>query len=85
MSKLEVKAIYAEDYTGMIIVVSIIVVALLVVILLSLRRGKGKKIIDSPLENYVEVIAITKPDEPVADRRIVHQLIIKGRRLQAYG
>ncbi|MEM2294048.1 MAG: hypothetical protein QXX41_12305 [Nitrososphaerota archaeon] len=38
---------------------------------------------DSPLENYVEVIAFTKPDEPTVDQRIVHQLVIKRRKFQA--
>jgi hypothetical protein len=37
----------------------------------------------SPLENYVEVIAVTKPDEPTVDQRIVHQLVIKRRKFQA--
>jgi len=48
-----------------------------------IQETLGKKIIDSPLENYVEVIAVAKPDEPSIDQRIVHQLIIKGRKFQA--
>lgn len=48
-----------------------------------IQETLGKKIMDSPLENYVEVIAVTKPDEPTVDQRIVHQLIIKRRRFQA--
>lgn len=43
----------------------------------------SKKIIDSLLKNYVEVIAITKPDEPIVNQRIIHQLVIKGRKFQA--
>jgi len=38
---------------------------------------------DSPFENYVEVIAVTKPDEPTLDQRIVHRLVIKRRKFQA--
>jgi hypothetical protein len=37
---------------------------------------------DSTLENYVEVIAVTKPDEPTLDQRIVHRLVIKRRKFQ---
>ncbi|MBO3754875.1 MAG: HD domain-containing protein, partial [Candidatus Brockarchaeota archaeon] len=48
-----------------------------------IQETLGKKIIDSPLEGYVEVIAATKPDEPMADQRIIHQLIIKAKRFQA--
>ncbi|MEM2929716.1 MAG: HD domain-containing protein [Thermoproteota archaeon] len=50
-----------------------------------IQETLGKKIMDSPLEGYVEVVAATKPDEPVADQRIIHQLIIKGKRFQAFG
>ncbi len=50
-----------------------------------IQETLGKKIIDSPLENYVEVIAVAKPDEPLVDQRIVHQLVIKGRKFQAMG
>ncbi|MEM2915367.1 MAG: phosphohydrolase, partial [Candidatus Bathyarchaeia archaeon] len=48
-----------------------------------IQETLGKKIMGSPLENYVEVIAVTKPDEPTMDQRIVHQLIIKSRKFQA--
>jgi len=36
----------------------------------------GKKIMGSPLEDYVEVVAVTMPDEPRMDQRIVNQLVI---------
>jgi metal-dependent HD superfamily phosphatase/phosphodiesterase len=50
-----------------------------------IQETLGKKIMDSPLEDYVEVIAVAKPDEPVTDQRIVHKLIVKGRKFQALG
>ncbi|MEM2940631.1 MAG: HD domain-containing protein [Thermoproteota archaeon] len=50
-----------------------------------IQETLGKKIMDSPLEDYVEVIAIAKPDEPMTDQRIVHKLIVKGRKFQALG
>lgn len=49
-----------------------------------IQETLGKKIMDGPLENYVEVIAITKPDEPTVDQRIVHQLVIRRRKFQAF-
>jgi metal-dependent HD superfamily phosphatase/phosphodiesterase len=48
-----------------------------------IQETLGKKIIGGPLENYCEVIAVTKPDEPQADQRIVHRIIIKGKKMQA--
>jgi metal-dependent HD superfamily phosphatase/phosphodiesterase len=42
----------------------------------------AKKIISSPLESYLAVIAVTKPDKPTTDERIVHQVIIKGGKIQ---
>jgi len=48
-----------------------------------IQETLGKKIIGGPLENYCEVIAVAKPDEPQADQRIVHRIIIKGKRMQA--
>lgn len=42
----------------------------------------GKKIISGPLEDYVEVIAVAKPDKPTTDQRIIHQVVIKGRKFQ---
>jgi len=48
-----------------------------------IQETLGKKIISSPLEDYVEVIAVAKPDKPLADQRIVHQLIIKGKKFRA--
>jgi metal-dependent HD superfamily phosphatase/phosphodiesterase len=48
-----------------------------------IQETLGKKIIGGPLESYCEVIAIAKPDEPQADQRIIHQIIIKGNRMQA--
>jgi metal-dependent HD superfamily phosphatase/phosphodiesterase len=35
-----------------------------------------KKIKGSPIEDYVEVVALTMPDEPRMDQRIVNQLVI---------
>lgn len=49
-----------------------------------IQETLGKKIIGGPLENYCEVIAVAKPDEPVADQRIVHQILIKGKKMQAF-
>jgi len=43
----------------------------------------GKKITGGPLEEYFEVVAVAKPDEPCTDQRIVHQIIIRGNRLKA--
>jgi metal-dependent HD superfamily phosphatase/phosphodiesterase len=42
-----------------------------------IQETLGKKIIGSPLEEQVEVVAVAKPDIPLTDQRIVHQLIIK--------
>lgn len=42
----------------------------------------GKKIKGSPIEDYVEVVAVTMPDEPKMDQRIVHQLIVKEGKFQ---
>jgi metal-dependent HD superfamily phosphatase/phosphodiesterase len=50
-----------------------------------IQETLGRKIIDSPLEDYVEVIAVAKPDEPMMDQRIIHQLIVKGKKFQALG
>lgn len=48
-----------------------------------IQETLGKKIIGGPLENYCEVIAVAKPDEPLTDRRIVHRIVIKGNKMQA--
>lgn len=48
-----------------------------------IQETLAKKIIGGPLENYCEVIAIAKPDEPLADQRIVHRIVIKGNKMQA--
>lgn len=42
-----------------------------------------KKIVGGPLENYIEVIAESKPDEPVQDERIVHRVILHGSKFKA--
>jgi len=42
-----------------------------------------KKIIGSPLERYVEVVAESKPDESVADQRIVQRVVLKGSKFTA--
>ena len=48
-----------------------------------LQETLAKKISPGPLENYVEVTAIAKPDEPLSDQRIIHKLVIKGNKLLA--
>ncbi len=48
-----------------------------------IQETLGKKITGGPLENYCEVIAMAKPDEPQTDQRIIHRIIIKGRKMQA--
>ena len=48
-----------------------------------IQETLGKKILGGPLEQYFEVIAVAKPDKPLADQRIVHQIIIKGNKMQA--
>jgi len=48
-----------------------------------IQETLGKKIVGGPLENYFEVIAIAKPEEPRADQRIVHQIMISGNKLKA--
>lgn len=48
-----------------------------------IQETLAKKIIGGPLQNYCEVIAIAKPDEPVTDQRIIHRIIIKGNKMQA--
>jgi hypothetical protein len=49
-----------------------------------IQETLGKKIIGGPLEDYCEVIAVAKPDKPVRDQRIVHRIIIKGKKMQAF-
>jgi metal-dependent HD superfamily phosphatase/phosphodiesterase len=48
-----------------------------------IQETLSKKIVGGPLEQYFEVIAVAKPDEPLTDQRIVHQLVIKGNKMQA--
>jgi len=36
-----------------------------------------------PLEEYFEVVAVAKPDEPRTDRRILHQVTIRGNKIKA--
>ena len=45
----------------------------------------GKKILPGPLENYVEVIAVAKPDKPMHDQRILNQVVIKAGKFQPLG
>jgi len=42
-----------------------------------------KKIAGSPLEPYIEVVALARPEKPPMDERIVHRLIISGKKLEA--
>jgi metal-dependent HD superfamily phosphatase/phosphodiesterase len=42
-----------------------------------------KKIVGGPLESYIEVIAESKPDEPTQDERIVHRVVLQGRKFKA--
>ncbi|MCD6564108.1 MAG: hypothetical protein J7K23_09380 [Thermoproteales archaeon] len=39
------------------------------------------KIYNSPLEKYIDIIAVTSPEEGTKDERIVHKLIISGGKL----
>lgn len=48
-----------------------------------IQETLGKKIIGGPLEDYCEVIAVAKPDKPDRDQRIVHRIVIKGKKMQA--
>lgn len=48
-----------------------------------IQETLGRKIVGGPLEEYFEVVAVVKPDEPLADQRIVHQIIIRGNKLKA--
>jgi metal-dependent HD superfamily phosphatase/phosphodiesterase len=48
-----------------------------------IQETLGKKIIGGPLEDYCEIIAVAKPDKPVKDQRIVHRIVIKGKKMQA--
>jgi hypothetical protein len=48
-----------------------------------IQETLGKKIIGGPLEDYCEVIAEAKPEEPLADQRIVHRIILRGNKMQA--
>ena len=48
-----------------------------------LQETLAKKISPGPLENYVEVTAIAKPDEPLSDQRIIHKLVIRGSKMLA--
>ena len=47
-----------------------------------IQETLGKKILGGPLEEYFEVIALAKPEELGTDQRIVHQIIIKGRKME---
>ena len=48
-----------------------------------IQETLGRKISGGPLEDYFEVVAVAKPDEPQTDQRIVHQIVISGKKLQA--
>ena len=48
-----------------------------------IQETLGKKISGGPLEDYFEVVAVAKPDKPPTDQRIVHQIVISGKKLQA--
>lgn len=48
-----------------------------------IQETLGRKIIGGPLEEYFEVVAVAKPDEPCTDQRIVHQIIVAGKKLKA--
>jgi metal-dependent HD superfamily phosphatase/phosphodiesterase len=48
-----------------------------------IQETLGKKIVGGPLEDYCEIIAVAKPDKPLKDQRIVHRIVIKGRKMQA--
>jgi len=48
-----------------------------------IQETLGKKIVGGPLEDYCEIVAVAKPDKPVKDQRIVHRIVIKGKKMQA--
>jgi metal-dependent HD superfamily phosphatase/phosphodiesterase len=48
-----------------------------------IQETLGKKIVGGPLEDYCEIIAVAKPDRPMKDQRIVHRIVIKGKKMQA--
>jgi len=48
-----------------------------------IQETLGRKIAGGPLEDYFEVVACAKPDEPQIDQRIVHQIVISGKKFQA--
>ncbi len=48
-----------------------------------IQETLGKKIVGGPLEDYCEIIAVAKPDKPLKDKRIVHRIVIKGKKMQA--
>jgi len=48
-----------------------------------IQETLARKISGGPLEDYFEVTAVAKPDEPRIDQRIVHQIVISGKKLQA--
>ena len=48
-----------------------------------IQETLGKKISPGPLQDYVQAVAIASPDEPLADQRIVHKLVINGHKLEA--
>jgi len=48
-----------------------------------IQETLAMKISGGPLEDYFEVVAVAKPDEPQTDQRIIHQIVISGKKLQA--
>ncbi|MFX1474354.1 MAG: HD domain-containing protein [Promethearchaeota archaeon] len=48
-----------------------------------LQDNLGEKLVDSPLEDHVEIVAQTSPVSPSHDQRILHKIIIRRGRFEA--
>jgi len=48
-----------------------------------IQETLGNKIAGSPLEPYIEVVSLAKPEKPPRDERIVHRLVISGKKIEA--
>ncbi len=47
-----------------------------------IQETLGEKI-SGPLEEYIEIVAVAKPDDPNTDSRIIHQIIIRDGKMKA--
>ncbi len=48
-----------------------------------IQESLAEKISGGPLDNYIEVVAVAKPDDPNTDSRILHQIIIRDGKMKA--